>query len=627
MSVVDGVLYADNGAKLVAYPAAKSGDFEIPATVKSLHDGAFAYASITSLTVNSKEPLRVDKQTFEGIDFENCVLNVPLGSAAKYRSAEGWSQFKHISGETELTIDGATYAIYEDGNVIYTVADKTNVSGDYVIPSTINVDGVDMIVKEIAPNAFEDCSGLISVTIPKSIETIGASAFKGCTGLEEIYCLSAVPIDLSTVFRSRTRGVLTRAGGLVSQFDGVDFDKCILYVPYGSLELYMAAEGWMEFANIVEMDAEEPEVPATVSIVVTDLGKCTYCTTEDLDFSSMTDVKAYVATGYDANEGIIWMTRVKDVPAGTGFFLKGEAGNYDVPVRTSRSCYRNMLEGTVTGCVIPKSDENYTYLYLTEPEGQTGLAFCTLEDDSHTMGANRAYLRIPKTLSERPASASATTEQITIGSMGKATYCSSNDLDFSGVTGLQAYTATGYSKGEADGTVWMTRVYDVPAGTGIFLKGTAGVYDIPTKTYSASSKYESVYENMLVGTVDGVTIPSTTSAYKNMYLTESDGQLKFCGVAGDEHTMGQNKAYLQLPLSVLARTRGGNMPGDAYTSGFCDDVIGVSVIMSEGHTTGIQALDDTHSQVGGYWYNLNGQRVDRPAKGLYIRNGKKVVVK
>lgn len=180
LSVVDGVLYADNGATLVAYPAAKSGEFEIPASVTSLNDGAFAYARLTSLTVNSEEPLRVDKQTFEGIDFENCVLNVPLGSAAKYRSAEGWSQFKHISGETELTIDGATYAVYEDGNVIYTVADKTAISGDYVIPSVINVDGVNMTVKEIAPNAFEDCTGLISVTIPKSIEAIGASAFKGC---------------------------------------------------------------------------------------------------------------------------------------------------------------------------------------------------------------------------------------------------------------------------------------------------------------------------------------------------------------------------------------------------------------------------------------------------------------
>jgi len=27
------------------------------------------------------------------------------------------------------------------------------------------------------------------------------------------------------------------------------------------------------------------------------------------------------------------------------------------------------------------------------------------------------------------------------------------------------------------------------------------------------------------------------------------------------------------------------------------------------------------------WYNLNGQRVENPGKGLYIRNGRKVVIK
>ena len=28
----------------------------------------------------------------------------------------------------------------------------------------------------------------------------------------------------------------------------------------------------------------------------------------------------------------------------------------------------------------------------------------------------------------------------------------------------------------------------------------------------------------------------------------------------------------------------------------------------------------------GVWYNLNGQRVENPSKGIYIRNGKVVVV-
>ena len=43
-------------------------------------------------------------------------------------------------------------------------------------------------------------------------------------------------------------------------------------------------------------------------------------------------------------------------------------------------------------------------------------------------------------------------------------------------------------------------------------------------------------------------------------------------------------------------------------------------------TTGISRL--ASEVVGDVWYNLSGQRIDTPTKkGLYIKNGKKVIVK
>ncbi|MGM9644588.1 MAG: leucine-rich repeat domain-containing protein, partial [Eubacteriales bacterium] len=51
---------------------------------------------------------------------------------------------------------------------------------DLVIPSTI--DGYS--VTRIGESAFEDCSGLTSITIPDSVTSIGESAFYGCSGLE-----------------------------------------------------------------------------------------------------------------------------------------------------------------------------------------------------------------------------------------------------------------------------------------------------------------------------------------------------------------------------------------------------------------------------------------------------------
>ena len=43
----------------------------------------------------------------------------------------------------------------------------------------------------------------------------------------------------------------------VSQFEGIDFEKCVLYVPYGSEEAYREAEGWCQFKNIVGVHSEK----------------------------------------------------------------------------------------------------------------------------------------------------------------------------------------------------------------------------------------------------------------------------------------------------------------------------------------------------------------------------------
>ena len=45
------------------------------------------------------------------------------------------------------------------------------------------------------------------------------------------------------------------------------------------------------------------------------------------------------------------------------------------------------------------------------------------------------------------------------------------------------------------------------------------------------------------------------------------------------------------------------------------------------NTTGISEVRSQMEEVRSDFYNLNGQRVNQPTKGLYIVNGKKVVIK
>ena len=70
--------------------------------------------------------------------------------------------------------------------------------GDVVIPETFVYDGITFIVTHIegqargldqisSYGAFEGCSELTSITIPKSIKSIGHQAFADCTSLKSVY--------------------------------------------------------------------------------------------------------------------------------------------------------------------------------------------------------------------------------------------------------------------------------------------------------------------------------------------------------------------------------------------------------------------------------------------------------
>ncbi len=55
--------------------------------------------------------------------------------------------------------------------------------GEIVIPETVTYDGETYSVTSIGDDAFKNCSGLTSVTIPNNVTSIGEEAFYGCLGL------------------------------------------------------------------------------------------------------------------------------------------------------------------------------------------------------------------------------------------------------------------------------------------------------------------------------------------------------------------------------------------------------------------------------------------------------------
>ena len=601
-----------------AFPHRHNANISIPASITAIGEYAFGWISSSTITVEWERPIEIGDRVFSGVneeDDEKCTLVVPDGTKEAYLAATGWSQFgaDYIIEASEfnkvVTVDDAVYQLDEEGSVTFVGVDKSKAVGDFVIPGSITVDDVEVPVKEIAPNAFEDCTGLVSVTIPANIQVIGDAAFKGCTGLEEIYCLSSVPIDLSKVFASRTRVMLTRSGEVITQFEGIDFETCILYVPAGSKKLYEQAEGWKQFKNIVEMGE-------TAAITIGKAGKASYCGDKSLDFSFSDEVKAYIATGFDKDEGTIWLTRVKDVPAGVPVLIKGNANTtYDVPVTDSEnSYYTNMFVGNTSGdkIQIQETDGDMVNYYLS------GDGTFKSVNKSANIGNNKCYLQLPGTFE---AAVTGVTQTVKIGSIGKASFAAPVDLDFTNVSGLKAFTATGYDKSTK--TIWLTRVMKVQKGEGVLLKGDPNSYEIP------SAAVQSSYENMFVGNTSGNEIQvletSEDGSQTNYYL-KGDGS--FVSVNGYVN-IKNNKCYLALPTSMVAVSSTRSAEDDYKFEE--PEVIKLPIdfksIGSEGDgTTGVKEVKSGEAK-GDEWYTLQGQRVAKPGKGLYIKNGKKVVIK
>lgn len=169
-----------------------------------------------------------------------------------------------------------------------------------------------------------------------------------------------------------------------------------------------------------------------------------------------------------------------------------------------------------------------------------------------------------------------------------ATFCYLYPIDFSGATDdCRAYIADRIETN----TIYCKEVEEVKGGVGLLLHGKPGVYTFPV----LSSTNEP--ENLLVGTL--------APAYVE---TSADG-MDFLGLKDDKFVpmntgvVKANKAYLALPDNDV---RAFNI--------VLDGADGVSTLVSP----------DAKAE----WYDIMGVKVAGPARrGIYIRNGKKVVVK
>ena len=114
-------------------------------------------------------------------------------------------------------------------------------TGSVTIPMSVTYNEYTYAVTSIDDYAFEDCSGLTSITIGNSVTSIGDCAFYGCSGLTSITCLAPNPPSCEEQY----------------VFYGVDKSACILKVPEASIDLYKTADQWKDFSIIETTGIQE----------------------------------------------------------------------------------------------------------------------------------------------------------------------------------------------------------------------------------------------------------------------------------------------------------------------------------------------------------------------------------
>lgn len=153
--------------------------------VTSIEEYAFADCfHLTDFYCYSDNSPQTAENVFANVDLKKVNLHVPCNRKDAYTGADYWRDFGHIFTTDEVKQDGLWYRLDDktweaaiinnpDGNsrIIY--------EGDIVIPTDIGFSHANYDVTSIGVRAFE-YSNITSVSIPKSVVSIGTSAFVGC---------------------------------------------------------------------------------------------------------------------------------------------------------------------------------------------------------------------------------------------------------------------------------------------------------------------------------------------------------------------------------------------------------------------------------------------------------------
>ena len=235
---------------------------EIPASVETIEAAAFIYcSSLATVTFENGSQLKTIEGGYPSSGtFADCTALTSIEIPASVETIEA-AAFKGCSSLATVT--------FENGSQLKTIGGGSSYYG-----------------------AFSDCTALTSIEIPASVETIEASAFKGCSSLATVtfekgsqlktiggggssyygafgQLKNLMTVDMSACTQVKTIGESAFDGDSELRlfkigtetpptcgrdaFSGIN-PYSVLKVPSGCADAYKAKSGWNNFASITGLD-------------------------------------------------------------------------------------------------------------------------------------------------------------------------------------------------------------------------------------------------------------------------------------------------------------------------------------------------------------------------------------
>jgi len=587
-STIDGVLTNHEKHIIVRYPGAKAETYSIPDGITFVENYSFEGCSmLKSITIPaSVEGLGIyafaNCKNLQDVIFEDSDCS--LGCNNIFNSTYGYriSGFVFHQSPIKNLYIGRNLSWEENYNV-------GNYEGFFINQTDLETVIIGNYVTSLHWQMFKGCVYIHSITIPSSVTEIGEEFLSGCSGLTEIHSKSTSPLALSN-----------------TAFSNVDKASCKLYVPLASVETYSSTPGWMAFDNIL---SEENSLATSIS-----LNKTEITVVKD----NVETLIATVLPTYASNKSVVWSssdTSVASVTQLGGIVTGISEGTATITATT--------IDGSNIKASCEVKVEPYNFHIIDGNSDDVKLLLSYDDNDNNSIALHDDYTCI-ETTNDIPL------KQISYTRTFNNTNWQSLYVPFEiPVTAeFLEHFEVAYMNNvhqyddDDDGTIDRTIVefFKMKSGT---LKAN---YPYVIKAKATGTQTITVNEVTLYATAENsVDCRSTQYEYvfKGTYSRMEEDELTGCyamsGGGWKTLSAGSHLNPFRVYLRITPR-ESGLAPLKS---------IGMRFIGEDGETTEInsQFIIDNLSSEEPPVFDFAGRRVENPTGGVYIVNGKKVVIR